>query len=69
MVKKISLKYGIDIALCAIDTKTKMMQYSGAFNSLYLIKDVNGEPKLIETRADRMPVGFFSWCGQIFYQS
>ena len=46
---------GMDIALCAFDTKTKMLQYSGANNSLYLIQD--GE--LIEIKADRMPIGFY----------
>ena len=32
--------------------KTKVMQYAGAFNPLYLIKDINGVPELIETKAD-----------------
>jgi len=52
-------KDGMDIALCVIDIKTKMMQYSGAFNPLYLIRDVNGEPEMKEIKADRMPVGFY----------
>ena len=52
-------KDGLDIALCVIDSKNRMMQYSGAFNSLYLIRDVNGEPELKEIKADRMPVGFY----------
>ncbi|MFC2086271.1 SpoIIE family protein phosphatase [Bacteroidota bacterium] len=52
-------KDGMDIALCVIDTKNNMMQYSGAFNPLYLFRDVNGEPELKEIKADRMPVGFF----------
>ena len=46
---------GMDIALCALDTKTKILQYSGALNSLYLIQ--NNE--LVEFKADRMPIGFY----------
>ncbi|MFN8254474.1 MAG: two-component regulator propeller domain-containing protein [Bacteroidales bacterium] len=46
---------GIDMALCAFDTKSMVLQYAGAMNPLYLIK--NGE--LEEIMADRMPVGFY----------
>jgi serine phosphatase RsbU (regulator of sigma subunit) len=48
-------KDGMDIALCVIDKSKKMIQYSGAFNNLYLIR--NGE--LNEYPADRMPIGIF----------
>ena len=34
------------------------MEYSGAHNPLYLIRDVNGKPKLKETKADPMPLGY-----------
>ncbi len=44
---------GLDIALCVIDHDKKLLEYSGANNPLYLIR--NGE--LIETKADRMPIG------------
>ncbi len=44
---------GMDIALCIIDMETKLMQFSGAYNPLYLIR--NNE--LIEYKADRMPIG------------
>jgi serine phosphatase RsbU (regulator of sigma subunit) len=46
-------KDGMDISLCIIDQTKSNIQYSGAFNSLYLIR--NGE--LIEYHADRMPIG------------
>ncbi|MDF1550146.1 MAG: SpoIIE family protein phosphatase [Bacteroidales bacterium] len=46
---------GMDMALCALDLKTKKLQYAGAYNPLYLIQD--GE--LIEIKADRMPIGFY----------
>ena len=50
---------GMDMALCVINTKNKVMNYAGAFNPLYLIRDENGEAKLIETKADMMPVGVY----------
>ena len=48
-------KDGMDIALCVIDKQNDSLQYSGAFNSLYLVR--NGE--LTEYSADRMPIGIF----------
>ncbi len=48
-------KDGMDVALCVIDHKKKTVQYAGAYNPLYLIR--NGE--MIVTKADRMPIGSF----------
>jgi serine phosphatase RsbU (regulator of sigma subunit)/Tfp pilus assembly protein PilF len=48
---------GMDIALCVIDSKKNTMQYSGAHNPLYIIKNNNGESLLREIKADPMPVG------------
>ncbi len=48
---------GMDIALCVIDSKKNTMQYSGAHNPLYIIKNNNGESVLREIKADPMPVG------------
>ena len=48
-------KDGMDISLCVIDRSKKIIQYSGAYNNLYLIR--NNE--LIEFPADRMPIGIF----------
>lgn len=44
---------GMDIALCIINEKKKTLEYSGANNPLYLIRD--GE--LQEIKPDRMPIG------------
>lgn len=44
---------GMDIALCNLNLETNKLEYSGANNSLYLIR--NNE--LIETKADKQPVG------------
>ncbi len=46
-------KDGMDIALCTIDLNSKSIEFAGAYNPLYLIR--NGE--LIEIKADKMPVG------------
>ena len=50
-----SVKDGMDIALCCIDTNTQKVQFSGANNPIYLIR--NGE--LIETKGDKHPIGAF----------
>lgn len=47
------IKDGMDISLCAYNTSTKTLQWAGANNPLWLIK--NGE--LIETKADKQPIG------------
>jgi len=44
---------GIDISLCLLDLETKKLQFSGAINPLYLVR--NNE--LTEYPADNMPVG------------
>lgn len=46
---------GMDIALCIIDPVQLQLQYAGAYNPLYLIRD----NKLIEIKADRMPIGVY----------
>lgn len=52
-------KDGIDMALCVLDLKNSMMQYSGANNPLYLIRNTDREAELIEFKADRMPLGYY----------
>jgi len=52
-------KDGIDMALCVLDKKNSRMQYAGANNSLYLIRDKDGNPELKEVKADRMPLGYY----------
>ncbi len=47
------LKDGMDLAFCAFDRDKKQLEYAGAFNPLYLIRD----NKLIETIADRFSIG------------
>ncbi len=53
--KENEAKDGMDLALCIIDYNNMQMEYSGAFNSLYLIR----EAELIKYDADRMPIGIY----------
>jgi serine phosphatase RsbU (regulator of sigma subunit)/Tfp pilus assembly protein PilF len=52
---KDDVKDGMDIALCALDFKTRKMSYAGANNSLYIISD----DKLKEIKADKQPIGIY----------
>jgi serine phosphatase RsbU (regulator of sigma subunit) len=55
-------KDGMDISLSVFDRSKNRLQYSGAYNNLYLIR--NNE--LIEYHADRMPIGIFEETGTKF---
>ena len=46
-------KDGMDISVCVINSKTNIMQFSGAFNPIYIIR----ENTIHEIKGDRMPVG------------
>ena len=46
---------GLDIALCSVDTKTNILQYAGAYNPLWIIR--NNE--IQEYKATRNPIGFY----------
>ncbi|MCX6255475.1 MAG: tetratricopeptide repeat protein [Bacteroidia bacterium] len=48
-------KDGMDLSLCVIDRTKNVLQYSGANNNLYMVRD--GE--LIDYHADRMPIGIY----------
>ncbi|MCD6555748.1 MAG: tetratricopeptide repeat protein [Bacteroidales bacterium] len=45
---------GIDMAFCSVNKKTNILQYAGAFNPLWLIR----EHELIEIKATKNPIGF-----------
>ena len=46
-------KDGMDIALCVLDTTTNLMQFAGAYNPLYVIRN----KKIIEIKATKNPIG------------
>ena len=50
-----NIKDGMDIALCSLNTKTNELQYAGANNSLYIVRD----EELMETKSDKQPIGKF----------
>jgi serine phosphatase RsbU (regulator of sigma subunit) len=50
---ELSLKDGIDLAICAYDYKTHQLAYAGAFNSLYIVRD----QEILELKGDRIIVG------------
>jgi serine phosphatase RsbU (regulator of sigma subunit) len=50
-----TVKDGMDIALCNINYDTLVLQYAGAYNSLWITRD----EKLIELNANKFPVGTF----------
>lgn len=48
-------KDGIDMAMCILHKTKNILEYAGAYNSLYLIRNC----ELIEYKADRMPIGIY----------
>ncbi len=54
---------GMDIALCIIDVERMHLQFSGAHNSLYIVRNTTDEggsviPEITELKGDRTPIGF-----------
>lgn len=45
--------YGMDIAICIIEPGKRILQYAGANNPLYIVRDGN----IIQVKADNFPVG------------
>ena len=52
-LEELSLKDGIDLAFCAYDYKKRTLEYAGAFNPIYIIR--NNE--ILEVKGDRIIVG------------
>jgi PAS domain S-box-containing protein len=53
---------GMDIALCVIDHENMDLEFSGAFNPLYFIRN----EELIEFEGDKMPISIHSQADQAF---
>ena len=49
------MKDGMDISLCVFDTDQNTMQWAGANNSLWIVR--NGSEEVEEIKADKQPVG------------
>jgi serine phosphatase RsbU (regulator of sigma subunit)/ligand-binding sensor domain-containing protein len=52
-IEDITLRDGMDAAFCAIDPELKLLEFSGAFNPLYLVRDNS----ITEIKGDRFSVG------------
>ncbi len=50
-----AVRDGMDVSLCVIDKKTKILNFAGAFNSIYIINGNN----VTELLPDKQPVGAF----------
>jgi serine phosphatase RsbU (regulator of sigma subunit) len=57
------IKHGMDIALISIDTDTHQLQYSGAHNPIYIIRD----GALLEIKANKRTIGFDNKDNSILY--
>jgi serine phosphatase RsbU (regulator of sigma subunit)/ligand-binding sensor domain-containing protein len=54
---KTDVKDGMDVAVCSLDRKAGILEYSGANNSLYIIRNNEIE----EVKSDRQPVGKYEF--------
>lgn len=48
-------KDGMDLSFCTIDYNTLELQFAGAYNPLYIIRN----KELIQIKADKFPIGYF----------
>lgn len=48
-----TVKDGMDLSLCSYQPETRMLQYAGVFNPLYIVR--NGQ--LMQVKADKTPIG------------
>ena len=53
--QKDETKDGMEMALCVVDSKKHLLQYSGAFRPMYLLR----QDELIVITGDHMPIGFY----------
>jgi serine phosphatase RsbU (regulator of sigma subunit) len=52
-IDRITLKDGMDLSFCVLDLENKMLEFAGAFNPIYLVRD----EKITEMRGNRYSVG------------
>lgn len=51
------VKDGMDAAMCVVDVEKRTVQYAGAFNPLYIIK--NGSDEVEQIKGNKFPIGNF----------
>ncbi|MBN1251229.1 MAG: DUF4154 domain-containing protein [Bacteroidales bacterium] len=53
-------KDGMDIALCSIDMKTRILDFAGANNPIVIVREFDdGRKQMVDIKADDMPIGIF----------
>lgn len=50
-----TIRDGMEMALCKVDFEEQMIQFSGAFRPMYMIRD----NQLMEIKGDNMPIGIY----------
>lgn len=53
---------GMDIAVCILDIVDNSLEYSGANNPIYIVRN----KELIEIKADKIPIGIHEFCNEPF---
>jgi ligand-binding sensor domain-containing protein/serine phosphatase RsbU (regulator of sigma subunit) len=61
----LKVKDGMDVTFCTFDKQYDIMQFSGAFSDLYIIRDGN----IIEVKGDRFSVGMTDEAGRYMFSS
>lgn len=51
------IRDGMDVSLCLLDIENKQLQWAGANNPLWIIRNTESGHQLIEIRPDKQPVG------------
>lgn len=46
---------GMDISICSLNHKTRVLEYAGAFNPLYLLRN----QEILQVKGDKFPIGSF----------
>ena len=54
-----SVKDGMDIALCSIDLSKKVIEFSGANNPLWILRE--GASEIEEIKGDKQPIGVYNY--------
>ncbi len=59
--EKSSIRDGMDLSLCIIDYEDMKLQYAGAYNSVYIVRNPKktNTREIEELKADRMPIGIY----------
>ena len=52
-MKDMTIKDGMDLALCVYDSKKRILDFAGAFNSIFIVRN----NKIMEFKGDRLSVG------------